>query len=545
MRAKAIYACIAENPGEITFDASDTLTNISDSAEDGWLTGTVGRTGDRGLFPVVYTELQPETGDDLQFLQRLQAKGLLSSTIKLEQFAQSVPPPVPVKSPAVLARTSSAARVAASGSRAAPPPPRPRPRPPVSAKPSVRKTGGEVRPLLPPKPAVVGVGGSDENAEARMQREREEALDWEARHGIKRAPAPSAGQTAARPPRPPVSAKPQQRPPAKATVAGTKPVFAAGTSPGLSVGTSPAFAAGTKPALPPRTPSSASLSSVGTRGPTIQAASLSTYHPATENDAPALPFNAGRQMGVERASLVAPVVENIQPLPRSLISKMNNMGFEDSFEPGKRGIASQPASDLASSTSPPVLMTSPASVSGSSSASSTQSAGIPLTSARHVQGGGNRPAVPAAKRQLSYVSRQPVLTRDHPGYKLPGGTSASSTGRPMATGMTTPPGTKSDRIPPDALQRYSHLFKRLDKEAGRKGYLSSDQVHAVVVRCRLPEDQMRRIWDLSDRNRNGRFGPSEFNIIMYLTDCALRRDPIPDTLSVDLLHSAGQPPYSA
>ncbi|KAI8319281.1 hypothetical protein GQ54DRAFT_250740, partial [Martensiomyces pterosporus] len=62
------------------------------------------------------------------------------------------------------------------------------------------------------------------------------------------------------------------------------------------------------------------------------------------------------------------------------------------------------------------------------------------------------------------------------------------------------------------------------------GYLMSEEVQAVVGRSRLPDDQLRRIWALSDRGLNGRFGPGEFKIIMHLTDCALRHDPIPDVL---------------
>ncbi|KAJ2031021.1 hypothetical protein IWW57_000899, partial [Coemansia sp. S610] len=95
-----------------------------------------------------------------------------------------------------------------------------------------------------------------------------------------------------------------------------------------------------------------------------------------------------------------------------------------------------------------------------------------------------------------------------------------------------------DAIPADALTRYAHLFKRLDKQHGKRGFLNADEVHAVVVRCRLPDDLLRRIWALSDRNLNGKFGPSEFYIIMHLSDCALRQEPIPEILPVDLLRSA-------
>ncbi|KAJ2768354.1 Rho GTPase-activating protein 42, partial [Coemansia nantahalensis] len=86
MRAKALYACQAENAGEVSFAADQVLVNVRYSNEDGWLEGTVQATGRRGLFPAVYTELAPETGDDVALLRRLQADGLLSSAAQLEAF---------------------------------------------------------------------------------------------------------------------------------------------------------------------------------------------------------------------------------------------------------------------------------------------------------------------------------------------------------------------------------------------------------------------------------------------------------------------------
>ncbi|KAJ1722409.1 Intersectin 1 (SH3 domain protein) [Coemansia erecta] len=528
MKARAIYACIAENPGEITFDAGDTLTQVSESSEDGWFTGTVLRTGDRGLFPVVYTELQPEPSDDITILRTLQSKNLLSSTLQLQNVAaRAGPPPLPAKSAVVRSHTVSTAS---------------RPKPPVLApKPTMVKRDLAAKPALPPKPLAV----DPSDPEARHQREREAAMDWEAKHGIKKTQtsagsisesSSSNGGNVVRPERPSALSKPVR------PAVGVKPVF-------LTDKPRPPPASTQKPPLPARTPSTQSLHSSYGMTPSASTQALAQmYNPATENDAPALPYSVNRQMS--SATAVAPIEEKIQPLPTNLISRMNKMGFEDNFTPSvppsqtQQPLPSQqvgPPLVPVRSMPPPLPATSTTSTSSSASASNStspglMSGGIPLTSSRQVQGAVPRPAAPPPRKQLSYVNRQPKLSQSNPGYTLPSNTSSTSLGGYSNNGSK--PYGKTDMIPVDALTRYSHLFKRLDKESGKKGYLASDQVHSVIVRCRLDDALLRRIWALSDRNLNGKFGPGEFNIIMHLTDCALRKEPIPDTLPVDLLQSA-------
>ncbi|KAJ2878349.1 Rho GTPase-activating protein 42, partial [Coemansia aciculifera] len=189
MRARAIYACVAENPGEVTFDADDWLVDIRDSREDGWLQGTVQSTQDRGLFPVVYTELTPETGDDLRFLQKLQRSGLLSSALKLDQFARqsrqtpattpnTLPPPVAAKPPVLAPKPAAVSN----------------PKPPV----------------LAPKPAAARklnpADYVDDDPETRRQKEREAAELWESKFGIRSNN--TTKETASPLPPPPASTKP-------------------------------------------------------------------------------------------------------------------------------------------------------------------------------------------------------------------------------------------------------------------------------------------------------------------------------------------------
>ncbi|KAJ1914204.1 hypothetical protein GGI09_003468 [Coemansia sp. S100] len=595
MRARAIYACVAENAGEVTFDADDWLGAVTDSSEDGWLVGTVETTGDRGLFPVVYTELVPETGDDMRFLQKLQSSGLLSSTLKLEQFSRDLnsstrprPPPPPPPTAVSLGRQAAAPPVSTKPlfnqvpRPARPLAPKPTTKPVMKPKsepkseplPSVHQNH---QPVLPPKP--INIDSSD--PELRRQKEREAAELWESKFGIGAA---SAARSKEVPQPPPVAAKPVIL--SKPAVA-TKPVIMSKPATVATTPHKPVPTLAPKPTLKPK--------------PGFNPQSeFRNSHPSTENDAPVLPFSSARSAAQERLAqqqrdaqipvsnpalentpptlpyspsrrviaepLVAPVESAIQPNPRQLIAQLNGSGngtparaaahrnFEDNFDPR----AHTPASN---SSTPPITHNG-------------GGGGIPLTAAREVKG--TRPLVSATPSRstvsiASMAQRQPVLPpkpakqqlgvsrsvsfASHSGYVPPTDSATNSSNSPSllspalsftsSGGFQSPLTTaihrssaKSDAIPADALARYSHLFKRLDKQHGKRGFLNADEVHAVVIRCRLPDDLLRRIWALSDRNLNGKFGPGEFYIIMHLTDCALRQEPIPEILSVDLLRSA-------
>ncbi|KAJ2883756.1 hypothetical protein H4R27_002555 [Coemansia aciculifera] len=593
MRAKAIYACVAENAGEVTFDAEDWLGKVSDSSEDGWLVGTVETTGDRGLFPVVYTELVPETGDDMRFLQKLQSSGLLSSTLKLEQFSRDLnsstrprpPPPPPPPTAVSLGQQAAAAPPVSTKPlfNQAPRPtrplaPKPTTKPVMKPKsdplPSVHQSQ---QPVLPPKP--INVDSSD--PELRRQKEREAAELWESKFGIGASSA-AAARTKEVPP-PPVAAKPAilSKPVATKPVVMSKPVATTAHKPVPTLAPKPTLKP--KPAFNPQSefrnihpstendapvlPFSSTRNAVQERLAQQQRnAQVAVSNPALENTPPALPYSPSRRIIAE--PLIAPVESSIQPNPRQLIAQLNGGGvngtartaahrtFEDNFDP--QTLTHAPASNISTPTT----------------THNSGGSGIPLTAAREVKG--TRPLVSAASSRsttsvASMAQRQPVLPpkpakqapsvsrsvsfASHSGYSRPVDSTTTSSNSPSllspalsftsSGGFQSPLTTaihrssaKSDAIPADALARYSHLFKRLDKQHGKRGFLNADEVHAVVIRCRLPDDLLRRIWALSDRNLNGKFGPGEFYIIMHLTDCALRQEPIPEILSVDLLRSA-------
>ncbi|KAJ2524087.1 hypothetical protein GGI11_001061 [Coemansia sp. RSA 2049] len=736
MYAKAIYACVADNSSEVTFDADDILVSIEESGEDGWLRGRVERTGDSGLFPAVYAELHPQSGDDLAFLRRLQAQGLLSSTLELEAFRRDldsglVRPAVSAK-PAGLTATVSAKRSATSTTAStvstgahvstattsssyaesiessvsatsgfgatgamrpqtaqhqlySHQPPRvthtpvatlkpPPALPPKATKPHfgaiasssadgaaaeqarqreadaaraweeahlakkpttlsgsremARMVSGSSspalrlqqsqakyerqkqssRPEVPMKPvtirsassASVGAGAGrareeEEEEQRRRDKEREEADLWEAKHGIGakssasmiHAPAQSAralngngstmhsvsvGRRAppAVPAKPPLASKP-------AVVVSTKPVsfsppvvppkppVAASRSASANIGTrsitrqntysserSSSYTATTAPSNPsvipeaPALPYNASRTAIRERVEAREREEMAYIGNASAvPEAPALPHNAARTAIRERieakereemayignASVIAEppalpsrqnsrtvseplsLIENtMQPSPKHLINRINSVsgasnsnGFEDSFDPFKIkkqqtagpgtlniSIRSTPSTttigNMATTTSPGAIESSPA------------------------NSGFNRTTTHTYHASSSYNS------------------SITTTSAGSMDSMST--------IPDDALSRYAHLFNKLNKQFGKRGYLTASEVRAVVAKSRLPDDQMRHILALSDRNMDGRFGPGEFNLIMHLADSALRHDPIPDAVPVDLLHAA-------
>ncbi|KAJ2559827.1 Intersectin 1 (SH3 domain protein) [Coemansia sp. RSA 1933] len=719
MRAKAIYACAADNSGELSFEVNDTLTNIEDSSEDGWLSGIVQRTGHCGLFPAVYVELQIESNDDLVFLRKLRSQGLLSSTMELElcrrdldsgalltrptvaskpsglttttksvnarraentmtvtdtsssrtttsslysesvettasmpSYVAATTTPVVQQSPATYQKQKPSIAYKPVAALKTPPvlPPKTT-KPLINQSPTVinndeaelarqreadaasawekahlakkpttlsesreaarlisglssatstsnsrlqqsqmqyeRQKQQPIWPEVPTKPAVSIARSSLKTEERKHDQEREEADLWEAKHGIG-AKSANSSVSATRSvhssngtgvasrqmppvvptkpvvkPRSPVSTKPVVKPviqqraviPTKPAViqqravVPAKPTYqsppaippkpsaaAAAVSAGSRTTTTtrqnsysserttssmassnPAIIA-TPPELPynsvrastrerirakeeeetvyssdpgtivnpPALPYSAKRTAIKEQSKEYQYESHSNTRADTIIEAPSLPF---RQGSYSTAEPFKPIEKTMQPSPQHLISRINSgskldkngaNAFEDSFDPFKHQAVSRVASNSPSS----------------------HSIGAPAAGTNYTT--------------MSYHS-----------------TSSYS------SSVTTTTSTDSrTSIPDDALARYAHLFNKLNKQFGNRGYLTSSEVRAVVAKSRLPEDQMRQILALSDRNMDGRFGPGEFNLIMHLADTALRHDPIPDSVPVDLLHAA-------
>ncbi|XP_055705185.1 rho GTPase-activating protein Graf isoform X2 [Phlebotomus papatasi] len=57
VRVRTLYACMAENDGELSFEPNQIITNVKPSSEAGWLEGTL--NGKSGLIPQNYVEIIP------------------------------------------------------------------------------------------------------------------------------------------------------------------------------------------------------------------------------------------------------------------------------------------------------------------------------------------------------------------------------------------------------------------------------------------------------------------------------------------------------
>lgn len=57
LRVRTLYACLAENDGELSFEPNQIITNVRPSNEPGWLEGTL--NGKSGLIPENYVEILP------------------------------------------------------------------------------------------------------------------------------------------------------------------------------------------------------------------------------------------------------------------------------------------------------------------------------------------------------------------------------------------------------------------------------------------------------------------------------------------------------
>lgn len=54
---RTLYACLAENDGELSFEPNQIITYVRRSNERGWLIGTL--NGKSGLIPENYVEVLP------------------------------------------------------------------------------------------------------------------------------------------------------------------------------------------------------------------------------------------------------------------------------------------------------------------------------------------------------------------------------------------------------------------------------------------------------------------------------------------------------
>ncbi|XP_028848182.1 intersectin-1-like [Denticeps clupeoides] len=148
----------------------------------------------------------------------------------------------------------------------------------------------------------------------------------------------------------------------------------------------------------------------------------------------------------------------------------------------------------------------------------------------------------------------PITEPPHTGVKpssprLPHG--AKSGLVPLSERPSSPasPPSADWAVPQSSRLKYRQLFNSHDKLM--IGHLTGAQARAVLMQSNLPQSQLATIWDLCDVDKDGRLAGEEFILAMHLIDMAMTGQPLPHTLSSDLIPptfrkgSAAVPPISS
>jgi hypothetical protein len=88
-------------------------------------------------------------------------------------------------------------------------------------------------------------------------------------------------------------------------------------------------------------------------------------------------------------------------------------------------------------------------------------------------------------------------------------------------------------ITPDNLRRYNQMFGTYDKEGS--GYIPGDVARGVLMKSDLDQLTLRKIWELSDVDKDGRLSSDEFSIAMFLVERAMKGLAPPMALPPELL----------
>lgn len=83
MRMRAVFDCSADEPGELSFKENDILVDVTESGEDGWYSGRIENTIERGLFPYNYVE-------------RIDSKSIASTSTKEEKDSPEILTSIPI-----------------------------------------------------------------------------------------------------------------------------------------------------------------------------------------------------------------------------------------------------------------------------------------------------------------------------------------------------------------------------------------------------------------------------------------------------------------
>mmetsp|Transcript_22797 Transcript_22797/g.36383 ORF Transcript_22797/g.36383 Transcript_22797/m.36383 type:complete len:592 (+) Transcript_22797:191-1966(+) len=117
-------------------------------------------------------------------------------------------------------------------------------------------------------------------------------------------------------------------------------------------------------------------------------------------------------------------------------------------------------------------------------------------------------------------------------------------GRPKSPAAATPSDGAAASLLPDAWamtpsnrMQYEEIF---DQQNTVDGKLDGKDAVQFFLQSRLPRDQLRQVWNLSDVDQDGKLTKPEFCVAMHLVMCLTRKSyPVPSQLPIDLATSAG------
>lgn len=87
-------------------------------------------------------------------------------------------------------------------------------------------------------------------------------------------------------------------------------------------------------------------------------------------------------------------------------------------------------------------------------------------------------------------------------------------------------------VPPAEKAKYDLVFATLSPSGGKVGGAA---VRPVLERSNLPVDTLRRVWQLSDVDKDGQLDADEFALAMHLVRLNVGGQALPDALPADLV----------
>merc|ERR1740124_178209 len=105
------------------------------------------------------------------------------------------------------------------------------------------------------------------------------------------------------------------------------------------------------------------------------------------------------------------------------------------------------------------------------------------------------------------------------------------------TSRTSPPSTHTphtkNRALQDSAERLYDGFEALGPEGG---FLAPNIAKDLLIKTGLEKEQLRKIWNLSDIDRDGYLDHHEYVVAMFLCDAVIQKGrPIPDELPMSVV----------